>query len=111
VPEKYDPELFRLKAELCKTLADPKRLMIITGLRDGEKSVSILAAEMKIPQAVLSRNLSILRQRGIVETRRQGQNIYYRLSNEKIIAACDMVHQILLEQMTKNRDIADKLVR
>jgi DNA-binding transcriptional ArsR family regulator len=109
MPDTYNIELYRLKAELCKTFSDPKRLMIINELRGGEKSVSNLVAVLKIPQAVVSRNLAILRHRGIVKTRREGVNIYYSLSNSKIAEACDLVHQILLEQVAKNREIADKI--
>jgi DNA-binding transcriptional ArsR family regulator len=101
MPDTYNIELYRLKAELCKTFSDPKRLMIINELRGGEKSVSNLVA--------VSRNLAILRHRGIVKTRREGVNIYYSLSNSKIAEACDLVHQILLEQVAKNREIADKI--
>ena len=109
MPDKYNVELYQLKAELCKTFADPKRLMIINELRGGEKSVGSLVGVLKIPQAVVSRNLAILRHRGIVRTRREGVNIYYSLSDVKIAEACDLVHQILLEQVVKNREIADKL--
>jgi DNA-binding transcriptional ArsR family regulator len=109
MPDTYNIELYRLKAELCKTFSDPKRLMIINELRGGEKSVSNLVAVLKIPQAVVSRNLAILRHRGIVKTRREGVNIYYSLSNSKIAEACDLVHQILLEQVAKNQEIADKI--
>ena len=48
---KYNLELYKLKAELCKTLAEPRRLIIIQELRDGEKSVSDLQAAMDIPQS------------------------------------------------------------
>ena len=107
---KYNLELFKLKAELCKTFADPKRLMIISELRGGEKSVGSLVETLEIPQAVVSRNLAILRNHGIVMTRREGANIYYSLSDEKIVLACDIVHEILQQQMIKNREIADKLI-
>jgi DNA-binding transcriptional ArsR family regulator len=109
MPEKYNLELFRLKSELCKTFSDPKRLMIISELRDGEKSVGSLVDALGVPQAVVSRNLAILRHRGIVRTRREGVNIFYSLSDAKIAEACDLVHQILLDQVAKNREDADKL--
>ncbi len=109
MPDKYDVELYRLKAELCKTFSDPKRLMIISELRGGEKSVGSLAEVLNIPQAVVSRNLAILRHRGIVKTRRDGVVIYYSLSDIKIGEACDLVHQILLGQVAKNGEMADKI--
>ena len=109
MPDKYDSELFKLKAELCKTFSDPKRLMIINALRGGEKSVGDLVEVLQSPQSVVSRHLAVLRSRGVVETRRDGVYIYYSLANLKIVDACDIVHEVLLEQIAKNRAIADKL--
>jgi DNA-binding transcriptional ArsR family regulator len=110
MPDKYNLELYKLKAEICKTFADPKRLMIISELRGGEKSVGNLVTTLEIPQAVVSRNLAVLRHRGIVRTRREGVNVYYSLSDEKIVVACDIIHEILIEQIAKNRELADKLI-
>jgi DNA-binding transcriptional ArsR family regulator len=106
----YDIELYRRKAELCKTFSDPKRLMIISELRDREKSVNELVAALQVPQAVVSRHLAVLLNRGVVVTRREGVNIFYRLTDTKIIEACDIVHEILLDQAARNREIADRLI-
>jgi ArsR family transcriptional regulator len=110
MPDKYDSELYKMKAELCKTFSDPKRLMIISELRGGEKSVGDLVEALRSPQAVVSRHLAVLRNRGAVKTRRDGVSIYYSLSNPRIIDACDIVHEVLLDQIAKNREIADKLI-
>ena len=108
--EKYNTELFKMKAELCKTFSDPKRLMIIVELRDGEKSVGDLVEALQFPQAVISRHLAILRNRGIAATRREGVNVYYSLTNTRIVDACDIVHEVLLDQVAKNRETAEKLL-
>lgn len=106
-----DLELYRLKAELCKTFADPKRLLIIDELRRGEKTVGELARVLEIPQAVISRHLAILRDRGVLRHRRERTSVYYSLSDPKIGDACDMMHQILLNQIEKNRKLAEGLIR
>ena len=110
MPEKYDLELYKLKAELCKTFSDPKRLMIISELRSGEKSVGELVEILKSPQAAVSRHLALLRHRGIVKARREGVSIYYSLTSPRIVDACDIVHEVLLEQVARNREIAEKLL-
>jgi DNA-binding transcriptional ArsR family regulator len=107
--DKYNAELYKLKAELCKTFSDPKRLMIISELREGEKSVGELVDNINAPQAVVSRHLAILRQKGVVETRRDGVSIYYRLADFKILAACDIVQEVLLAQVSRHREMAEKL--
>jgi len=105
-----DYELYKLKAELCKTFSDPKRLMIISELRHGEKTVGHLTQVLQVPQAVVSRHLAVLRSRGVVSTRREGVSVYYSLTNLRITDACDIIHEILLEQVAKNRVIAEKLM-
>ena len=92
-------QLYELHASICQTLANPKRLEIITHLRNGEKSVTELTGAMQISQANLSQHLGLMRQKGIVVARREGLNIYYRLSNSKIIQACDLMRQVLLENL------------
>jgi ArsR family transcriptional regulator len=107
---RHNLELYSLKAELCKTFADPKRLIIIDELRQGETTVGELARLLEFPQAVVSRHLAILRDKGVVQYRREGTSVYYSLSDPKIGDACDMVHQILLDQIEKNRELAERLV-
>ena len=100
-------ELFRLQAEICKTLADRKRLMILHELRSLELSVGQLVSRLGLPQANVSQHLAILRERGIVNTRREGTTIYYRLANPKIGEACDLVQQVLLDQLAQSQALAD----
>ena len=94
-----DRQLYELHASICQTLANPKRLEIIDLLRDGEKSVTEIIEAMGISQANLSQHLTVMRQKGIVVPRREGVSVYYRLSNPKIIKACDLMRQVLLEHL------------
>ncbi len=91
--------LFDLHAELCKALADPKRLEILSLLSDGEKTVSELEGLMKIRQANLSQHLAVLRQRNIVVARKHGTTVSYRVANRKMIKACGLIREVLLEQL------------
>jgi len=106
---KYNIELYKLKAQLCKTFSDPIRLMMIQELREGEKTVGNLQSLLGIPQASVSRHLAILRDKGVVSTRREGTNIFYRLTNPKICEACDIIHEILIQQIESGRELAQKL--
>ena len=101
-----DSRLYELHASICQTLANPKRLEVIDRLRDGEKSVSDLAEAMKISPANLSQHLAVMRQKGIVATRREGLNVYYRLNNPKIIKACDLMRQVLLAHLEAGAELA-----
>jgi DNA-binding transcriptional ArsR family regulator len=107
--DESEMQLFKLQADICKTLAYPKRLMIIHQLREGEMSVGQLASSAGLPQANVSQHLAMLRERGIVATRREGTTIYYRLVSPKIAEACDLVQGVLQEQLASNRVLADSL--
>jgi DNA-binding transcriptional ArsR family regulator len=104
-------ELYKLKARLCKTFSDPKRLIILDSLRYGEKSVGELVQMLDTNQAIVSRQLAILRDRGIVTSRREGTTVYYSLTDPRICDACDVVHEILLNQMEKNKEMAERLMK
>ena len=107
---KYNMELFRLKADISKAFADPKRLIIITELREGERAVGELVKAIGISQAVISRQLAILRTSGVVIPRRAGNNIYYRLSDHRICEACDIVHEVLVDSLARNKELAENLL-
>jgi ArsR family transcriptional regulator, virulence genes transcriptional regulator len=106
----YNMDLFKLKAEISKAFSDPKRLIIITELRDGEKTVGELVKAMGISQAVISRQLAILRSSGVVIPRRAGNNIFYSLSDQRICEACDIVHEVLMDRLARNREMANNLL-
>lgn len=99
-------ELYALHASICQTLANPRRLAIIDHLRAGEKSVGELMEAMEIGQANLSQHLAVMRQRGIVIPRREGANVYYRLGNPKILQACDLMREVLLENLKAGAELA-----
>ena len=94
-----DRQIYKLHASICHTLSNPKRLEIIDKLRARELSVTELAGALEISQANLSQHLAIMRQRGIVTARREGLNVFYKLSNPKIIQACELMRQVLLEHL------------
>lgn len=91
-------ELYQMHASVCKGLADPKRLLILNALRDGELSVSELCEEVGFAQANVSQHLAVLRDRGLVVTRRDGQFVYYTVASPKIIEALDLLRQVMTEQ-------------
>ena len=94
-PNSRDPEQYRLHAEVCRVLTDPKRLMLLDVLRHGERSVSELAAELGCTLANASQHLGVMRSAGLVETRRLGTTIVYRLAEPDIVEACDVIHRIV----------------
>jgi len=104
---KIDMTIYNLQAEISKTLANPIRLAILHTLRNGEKNVNELTEILGISQSNLSQHLALMRQKGIVKTRKQGTSIFYSVTNLKINQACDMVREVLLDQFKQKQEFAN----
>jgi ArsR family transcriptional regulator len=102
-----DQDFFCLHSDLCKTLANEKRQMILAALRDGELSVSELSAATGIPQANLSQHLAQMRARGVVRTRRDGARVFYEIANPKLIQAFDLITEVMQESANERTRSAD----
>ncbi len=92
-------EIHELHARICKAIADPRRLMIITALRDGPMSVGELAESLDMSQSNTSQHLAVLRERGVVESSRDGLTVTYRLSSKKVVRAIDLLREFMVEQL------------
>lgn len=68
-------------AALLRLLGNEKRLMVLCQLADGELSVSAIQSRIGLSQSALSQHLALLREHGIVATRREGQTIHYRIAD------------------------------
>lgn len=100
-------QLHELHARLCKAIADPKRLLIINELRDQELSVSDLCESLSLAQSNVSQHLAVLRERGVVTTRRDGTTIYYRLRSQKVVQAVDLLREFMAEGLTEQGRLGD----
>ena len=101
--------IFELQAEICQTLANPKRLQILGLLKRGELSVGEMVKAMGIAKANLSQHLSVMRQKGILVTRRDGTTIYYRLARPKITEACAIMREVLLESLADQERLSKSI--
>ncbi len=103
---KIDLTIYNMQAGISKTLSNPIRLAILHTLRDKEKSVNELTDILGISQSNLSQHLALMRQTGILKTRKQATSIYYSVTNPKINQACDMVREVLLDQLNQRHKLA-----
>lgn len=90
-------QLFELHADLLKSLAHPRRLEIIQLLQDQELPVTDIHTMLDLPQANISQHLMILRDFDILKTRREGKQIYYQLTDPKILQACELIREFLID--------------
>ncbi len=93
-------ERYRLHADICRVLTDPKRLMLLDVLRDGDRSVGELAEELGCTLANASQHLSVLRSAGLVETFREGTTIHYHLAEPDVLEACDIIQRIVARRQS-----------
>ncbi len=100
-----DKQIYQRHAELCQTLANPTRLEILSLLRDGEKRVNDLTELTGLNQANVSQHLAIMRGKGLLVTRREGTSVYYRIANPKIVRACDLIREVLVEQAAEQAEL------
>jgi len=104
-----EEEFNKLQAEFCKGMAHPRRIQILRTLKSGEKTVSELAKVTGLPQANVSQHLAVLRQFGLLSTRREGANIYYAISDHRIVEACELVRGCISERLKKSQMVLAKI--
>ena len=103
------PEISQFKAEFFKALAHPLRIRIVDALRKGEAGVNDLCARLDIEQSNLSQQLAILRNRNILHTRKDGQNVYYSVRDPELFNLLDSAKRIFNNQLIDVRDMLSQL--
>lgn len=88
-------------AALLKTLAHPGRLALACALAEGEYSVGALEERLGIHQPSLSQQLGILRDAGVVKTRREAKQIFYRLTEAKAAQLIEALHAIYCRKVNR----------
>lgn len=102
-----DPDAMQAAAHsacgLMKALANPDRLMLLCQLAQGESSVGELEAALGILQPTLSQQLGVLRDEALVETRREGKHIYYRIKSAAALAVLQVLYDQFCAKERKKR--------
>jgi ArsR family transcriptional regulator, virulence genes transcriptional regulator len=99
-------EVFRMQAEVLRTLSSPKRLEILHLLAEGPHEVGRLAAELGVSQPNVSQHLAVMRSAGLVEAERDGREVRYRLSDPDVIVACETMRCVLLRRIARMTEAA-----
>lgn len=105
-----EARLWEMQADICQTLANPKRLRILNLLKKGELSVGAMVKALGVAKANLSQHLGVMRQKGILAARREGTTIYYRLATPHITEACRIMRQVLLEALTARGELSRSIL-
>jgi len=100
MPDTTEISLERMRASagdaalMLRSLGNPDRLLLLCQLSQEELCVSELEQQLDIRQPSLSQQLGVLRREGLVTTRREGKNIYYRVADQRVLALLQTLYQL-----------------
>ena len=100
-----DDEIYDRQVAICKAFANPIRLRILDLLARHTCSASELQQELDIAKANLSQHLTILKQAGVVSTRREGKQVFCSLAIPQVKTACQLIRDVLRAQIKKDRHL------
>jgi len=101
--------LHRFKAEFFKALGHPIRLVILEQIRFEEKNVQDLQTILQVDQSSVSQHLAVLRNRSIVETRKEGTTVYYRARDSMIFDLLDVAQSIFNNHLIDTQSMLTQL--
>ncbi len=106
-----DP-VYVVKAQLFRVLGHPVRIRILELLSEGERTVGDLQAQLQIDSSGTSQHLAALRQQGVLESRRAGASVYYRIRDPRVSQLLAIARQILTSALSESHallgDLADE---
>jgi DNA-binding transcriptional ArsR family regulator len=91
LPYPLPDDLVELIARRFRVLSEPSRVRLLDRLREGERTVNELAAELGAGQQNVSKHLSILADAGILGRRKDGNHVYYRIVDDAVLGLCEQV--------------------
>ena len=103
--------IFKLQADICKIFANDKRLEIINLLKHKEISNQEIMRETGLSKVSISQHMNVLKSKGVIVSRREGQQLFYSIANPKIIQACTLMREVLVEQYRAREREVSRLVK
>jgi len=100
VPHPLPEDLAELIGRRFRVLGDPLRVRLLDLLRDGELGVNALAQQLGAGQQNVSKHLGVLSDAGMVERRKEGTHVYYRIADDGVFALCEQVCGSLQSQLS-----------
>jgi ArsR family transcriptional regulator len=105
----HELQIFEMQAQLCQSLGHAIRLRIIHTLKEGPKSVNEIAAIVEASQPTVSRHLSVFRSTGLLTAQRRGSEVFYAITNPKVVEVCEMMRTILAERESLHLNLLNSM--
>ena len=102
--------IFKLQADICKIFANDKRLEIINLLKNKEVSNQEIMRETGLSKVNISQHMNVLKSKGVIVSRREGQHLFYSIANPKIIQACNLMREVLVDQHREREKAVFRMV-
>jgi DNA-binding transcriptional ArsR family regulator len=99
LPHPLPPDLVELIARRFRVLGEPMRIRLLDHLREGEATVGELSQALEASQQNISKHLAVLTDAGVLERRKDGNHVYYRIADEGVFTLCEDVCGSLQEQL------------
>jgi DNA-binding transcriptional ArsR family regulator len=103
------PPIYALKAEFFRTLGHPARVRLLQLLREGERTVGDLQAALELDSSGTSQQLAALRKQGLVESRREGTSVYYRVKDRRTLELLELAKRIIAANLEEGQALLDGL--
>lgn len=101
-------EINHLHARICSAISDPHRILLLYAISEKTRNVNGLAEAVGISQSAASRHLKVLKERGLIQSRREGSQVIYTLTDLRFLEALDLLRQVMLDQMAQQVDLINQ---
>lgn len=103
------PPVYALKAEFFRALGHPVRIRLLQLLREGERTVGSLQAALELDSSSTSQQLAVLRKQGLVESRREGTNAFYRVKDRRTLELLELAKAVIAANLEEGQALLDGL--
>lgn len=103
------PPIYALKAEFFRVLGHPVRIRLLQLLREGERTVGDLQSALDLDSSNTSQQLALLRRQGLVESRRDGTSVYYRVKDRRTLELLELAKRIISANLEDGQALLDDL--
>jgi DNA-binding transcriptional ArsR family regulator len=103
------PPIYALKADFFRVLGHPARVRLLQLLREGEQSVGALRDAVELDSSSASQHLAALRGQGLVESRKDGTSVYYRIKDPRTLELLELAKGIISAALEENQTLLDDL--
>jgi len=104
-------EISQLEADFCFALSDPTRILMLYSLSESPLNVTELTNELGVSQPTTSRHLKVLRDRGLVNSTRQGTTITYHLSDKRLVQALDLLRSVMRDGLNQRISLMNEITQ